>query len=82
MVLCDQRKLRIDDSIKGETNRHTGNKVLKTGEQTKVLTLSFIVYTTITTRLGSSVSNFTFRLKYLVLVFKLYVKSMCQISDL
>ena len=32
MVLCDQRKLRIDDSIKGETNRHTGNKVLKTGE--------------------------------------------------
>ena len=34
------------------------------------------------TRLGYSVSNSTFRLKVLVLVFKLYVKFMYQISDL
>ena len=32
--------------------------------------------TTLKTRLGSSVSNSNFRLKVLVLAFKLYVKSM------
>ena len=43
-----------------------------------VLVVTLFVVTDHFTRLGSSVSNSTFRLKVLVLVFKLYVEKISQ----